>query len=72
MLPTYLILLLLNLLGVICAHGFGCYSGLGTSTILWTEVFGLCQVHFGLPARTNKIGCVALVSDAAGFEPKVL
>ena len=27
------------LFGVICAHGFGCYSGLGTSTIVWTEVF---------------------------------
>lgn len=36
---TYLLVtVVVYLLGVILKPGFGCYSGLGTSTILWTEV----------------------------------
>ena len=38
MLPTCLLLLVLIFLAL-SAHGFGCYSGLGTSTVVWTEVF---------------------------------
>ena len=54
MLPTCLLLLVLILLGVICAHGFGCYSGLGTSTIVWTEVFWSSSDIIG---RSERFGC---------------
>ena len=57
MLPTCLLLLLLILLGIFFTHGFGCYSGLGTSTILWTEVFWSSSDIIGRSERCDPVWC---------------
>jgi hypothetical protein len=72
MLPTCLFLLLLIFLALPSYMVLDAIPVCGQAPSSGRRSFGHCQVHSGLPARTNKIGCVALVSDAAGFEPKVL
>ena len=55
------------LLGVICAHGFGCYSGLGTSTIVWTEVFWSSSDIIGRSERA--FGCRSGLVHTARVKP---
>jgi hypothetical protein len=72
MLPTCLLLLLLIFLALSSHMVLDAIPAWGQAPSSGRRSFAHCPAHFGLPARTNKIGCVALVSGAAGFEPKVL
>jgi hypothetical protein len=64
MLPTCLLLLLLIFLALSSHMVLNAIPPWGQAPSSGRRAFGFCQVHFGLPARTNKIGCVALVSGS--------